>query len=173
MDKTTYRALNTEERVSYLNLEMAAGKKLWKVCEEIGIADNVSTDFKKKGYVRNEEGLFIKHETQHPGQISLDDIPGATGPQDATESKEGTITPPVDNEPTENELVTPGRDIQEIKRVGRPPRSGSKPHKLTIEISQDVYKALMHYKIDEGIYVNGFIEELLKAAVPTEYFKPI
>jgi len=60
--------------------------------------------------------------------------------------------------------------MDEIKKVGRPKRVGKKPKKLTIEIDQEVYKALMFYKIDQGVYVNGYIEELLKANVPEKYF---
>lgn len=72
------------------------------------------------------------------------------------------------------EIVSPGRDILEViepRKPGRPRRTGEKPRKLTIEIDQDVYKALMFYKIDQGIYVNGYIEGLLKANVPEKYFK--
>ena len=62
-------------------------------------------------------------------------------------------------------------DINKPKKVGRPKREGLKPKKLTIEIDQEVYKALMHFKIDQGVYVNGYIEELIKANVPEKYFK--
>ena len=62
-------------------------------------------------------------------------------------------------------------DINEPKKVGRPKREGKKPKKITIEIDQDVYKALMHFKIDQDLYVNGYIEDLLKANVPEKYFK--
>ncbi|MCO5388851.1 MAG: hypothetical protein NHB14_27210 [Desulfosporosinus sp.] len=114
---------------------------------------NVTTPFKAKGYIRNKEGLFIKHDPQHhvrhPNDAShLYDKPLGQGLEAILSSDEPTP-----------------------KRVGRPPRKGEKPKKLTIEISQDVYKALMHFKIDEGIYVNGFIEELIKKNIPSKYFE--
>jgi hypothetical protein len=247
--------MNTEQRITYLNKEMTSGKKLSLVCKEIGIADNVTTEFRKKGYIRNEEGLFIKQEQQHPGPMSLEQLPKATAeqevavsihnePQESLDANDDVITPPikdgatteshvligqaVESSPKDGEtfpaqeqievvettsqaqdgtlqplefevstipqneiqttgprLVTHGRDISQkiteptsrlgenipsIKKVGRPPREGEKPKKLTIEIDPAVYKALMHYKIDEGLYVNAYIEDLLRANVPGKYF---
>jgi len=170
MDKATYRSLTTEERISYLNSEMAAGKTLAAVCKEIGIANNVTADFHKKGYIRNEEGLYVKHEPQHPGQITIEQLAGAIEPQENAGSNMSAIIPPGENEPTETPPVTTESE-QKPKRVGRPARKGEKPKKLTIEISPDVYKALMFYKIDQGIYVNGFIQELIKTNVPSKYFE--
>ena len=73
------------------------------------------------------------------------------------------------------EIVSPDRDIFKItgpKKVGRPRRlDKTKLKKLTIEINEEIYKALMFYKIDQDFYVNGYIEELLKANVPEKYFK--
>ena len=201
MDKATYKSLKTEERISYLNVEMAAGKKLWKICESIGIANNITTEFKKKGYIRNEEGLFIKRD-QQPDQTSIMDHP--TEPpeeKDQHEQKQVTsagVLQPIrhgghssskatleiyshvlkskDEQAAElmqevsGPAVTASVDDLPAKRVGRPPREGEKPKKLTIEIDPAVYKALMHYKVDSGIYVNAYIEDLLKANLPGRYF---
>ncbi|HZK52960.1 MAG TPA: hypothetical protein VFC84_01965 [Desulfosporosinus sp.] len=173
MDKTTYRALTTEERISFLNSEMAAGKKLNLVCKEIGIADNISTEFRKKGYTRDEQGLYIKHDQQHPGQMNIDHLKTDEVTQGDTESEEGTNTPPVVNETTGSKISLSENDLPksgEPKRVGRPPRTGKKMKKLTIEIDPDVYKALLFYKIDQELYMNNYIEELIKANVPEKYF---
>lgn len=184
MDKATYRASTTEERIKYLNSEMASDKKLCAICKEIGIADNITTEFRKKGYVRNKEGLFVKHEEQQPDQVSSDQLPGATELQEAAESEEGSIITE-EIKPLAGEIVPPLLGISDVitaptsgvsekdpqaKKVGRPPREGEKPKKLTVEIDPAVYRALMHYKVDSGIYVNAYLEELIKANVPEKYF---
>lgn len=63
-------------------------------------------------------------------------------------------------------------EASETKKVGRPKKSGE-TKKITIEIDAAVHKALMHFKIDKGIYVNGYIEDLLKSNVPEKYFKSL
>lgn len=166
MDKDTYTALNTEDRVNYLNSEMAAGKKLSHICKGLNIADNITTPLRKKGFIRNTEGLFIKQD-QHPGQISLDQLPEPTEAPLDTNTNENLITLGSEhNEVMDTHLVPP-----EQKRMGRPPRDGGPVKKLTIEIDQDIYKALLHYKIDEGLYVNAYLEELIKNALPEKYLR--
>lgn len=168
MDRAIYRALGTEQRIAHLNREMTAGKKLWAICKEIGIADNVSTDFKKKGYIRNQDGLFIKQE-----QMGLDPLQELAAAQETTENEGASIMPIKEDKPPGGKIETTEHEENEPRRVGRPSRSGEKPKKLTIEISQETYKALMFYKIDQGLYVNGFIEDLIKSSVPEKYFKPL
>ena len=271
MNRRDYRASGTEERINYLNSQMVVGKKLWRICEEIGIANNVTTEFKKKGYIRNEEGLFIKRDQQHPDQITLDHVSAAAEPQlscptvgqqkltedeplveenvhsnaieefpesildeldeisvdtdpnfvqnstqgnippttelepivedsvtlmsqieeeilpndqisqttmaqEVTESKEVTIMPTNETKPVDEGIqavvAPPTVGETEPKKVGRPARSSQQPiKKLTVEIDQEVYKALMHYKVDSGLYVNAYIEDLLKANLPGKYFE--
>ena len=154
MDKKTYLALNTEDKVQYLNSEMTVGKSLFKICEDLNLTDNVIPAFNTKGYVRNAQGLFIKREEQQLAPVKIDQIP----------------------KPTEVDMANPtngGSYHPEPKRIGRPPRKGNKPKKLTIEIDQDVYKALMHYKIDKGLYVNSYIEDLLRTNLPEKYFRSL
>ena len=193
MNRSEYRSLSTEKRITYLNSRMEAGELQSHICKEIGIANNIAVGFNKKGYFR--EGplkLYVYHEPQHPGQMDITDQPdqeeqetiisneGITidsidpgnepietietepiGAQEATESEEATIMPENENKPTEGQPVTP-EQTEQPKRMGRPPRLNDNIKKLTIEIDQDVYKALMHYKIDNGIFVNALLEELIK-----------
>ena len=180
MNKAEYRSLSWEERTTYFNARMETGEKLSHICKEVGIANNAAVAARANGWHR--EGplkLFVYHEPQHPGQMNIGDrlsqaaeeevSAGHEDEQEETEGKEGSIMPVNDNKPTQGQPV-PLEQTEQPKRMGRPPRTGEKPKKMTVEISQEVYKALQFYKIDNGIFVNGFIEELIKANVPEKYF---
>ena len=239
MDRAIYRSLTAEQRIAHLNSEMIAGKKLNQICREIGIADNVTTGFRLKGYIRDEQGLFIKQEQQHPGQMNLEQLPEPTAEQEAAAShnepqeplkeSEDTITPTNEDEAIEPQVfmeqaeqiepvetipqppllsndsptvgqtidvttqateapstffigipepITPTNEIQaaepqiaatDEKKAGRPKRE-DKVIKLTIEIPDEVHRALMIYRADRRIPANRLIEELLRERIPEKYF---
>ncbi|MCD3232428.1 hypothetical protein [Clostridium botulinum] len=62
------------------------------------------------------------------------------------------------------------------KRVGRP-RKYSKEKtelkKLTLEINREVYNALQFKKINEGLVINKYIEDLLRKNIDKIYFSMV
>lgn len=95
--------------------------------------------------------------------------PQPTTAQETIESEEVTIMPENENKPTEGKPANT-EQTKQPKRMGRPPRTGDELKKMSIEVTQESYKALQHYKINEGITLNRWFDELIKANVPEKYF---
>jgi hypothetical protein len=134
------------------------------------MSKSIAGKFKHYGYMLVDNQYIMQQEE---GQESI-----FKEPSKATEQqniKKGVNVPLKQNKALKT--VTEGMKENKVK-IGRPQvhkkDSAGKnvnTHKLTIEIDKEVVKALMRYKVDGEFRVNKYIEDLLKANVPKEYFK--
>ena len=153
MDKKEWQAMSIDEKARHLNQRLASGESMSAFSQGLGIdRSNLCTKLKHAGY-KLIEGQYKAQGIE--GQL---DLLGA--------ALEATAKPKDDVK----KKVVPAPEIAAKGRSGRPGREYA-VKKLTIEIHEDVFKALHHFKIDEGIRINEFIENLVKEALPAGYLK--
>jgi len=155
MIKEEWQAMTFDEQVRELNQRLSAGESMTTFSKRLGIdKGNLSRRLKREGYSL-VEGQYIVQGIE--GQL---DILGAA--LEATVKPKADIKPKVKPAPEQKPEI-PGK-------AGRPEREYA-VKKLTIEIREDTFKALHHYKIDSGKKLNSFIEDLIKQALPAGYLK--
>ena len=162
MDKKEWQAMSIDEQVRELNQRLASGESLTTFTKRLGVdKGNLSRKLKREGYSLVEGQYIVVQGIE--GQL---DILGAALEAKA-EPKAEAKAKPIKKAAQSDKAPTAPRGT-----AGRPGREYA-VKKLTIEIHADIFKALHHYKIDEGIKINEFIENLLKEALPAEYLKDL
>jgi len=161
MDKKEWQAMSIDEKARHLNQRLASGESMSAFSQGLGIdRSNLCTKLKHAGY-KLIEGQYKAQGIE--GQL---DLLGAALEATAKPKAEAKAKP-IKKAAQSDKAPTAPRGT-----AGRPGREYA-VKKLTIEIHADIFKALHHYKIDEGIKINEFIENLLKEALPAEYLKDL
>ena len=135
MEKNIFQAMTIKEQVSYINLRMAKGESVTTACKSVGLSKELSRKYQKNGY-KLIEGQFIpSHVPQQTQEVAVD-----------------TITPPK------------AKEVKKVKnkaKIGRPCKT-QETTKLTLEVNKILVRKLKHYCIDNEIYMNKFIEGLIR-----------
>jgi len=157
MLKEEFLQLTISKQINHVNDIINKGGSLTSICKELGISKSISAKFKNHGYILKDKQYILElkegQETSFKEPIEI-------------KQKIDTITP--GNTINVMELQ---QELKEVNPVGRPKtRDKNKIVKLTIEMNKDIIKALKFMAIGEEVYINQYIEELLKKNIPEKYF---
>ena len=134
MNKIEFQGLTIQQQVDYIN----QGESLSSVCRAIGMSKSIASKYLSKGYI------------QVNGKYTLTELSNV--PPQTQEVAVDTITPPKTKEV---------KKVQNKPKIGRPCKQ-FETTKLTLEVNKLLVRKLKHYCIDNEIYMNKFIEDLIR-----------
>ena len=135
MNKIEFQGLTIQQQVSEINQQLNHGESVTNACINVGMTKELSRKFQKKGF-KLIEGQFIpSHVPTQTQEVAVD-----------------TITPP---------KVEEVKKVQNKAKIGRPCKT-QETTKLTLEVNKLLVRKLKHYCIDNEVYMNKFIEGLIR-----------